>query len=128
VHSTFLLAIWKHDVLEWLMAVSVGLVVKSLVRPEKVSLKVFSSRLIGFKFGIADKSDRFAPFPLDFVTKNRTVGGKAVKKWALFRLLPLLVGDLVPADNQHWTLYLLEKSVRLSWHMSLILLGCHTWK
>jgi hypothetical protein len=113
--------------MEGLMAVSVGLVVKSLFRPEKVSLKVISSRMIGFKFGIADKSDRFAPFPLDFVAKNRTVSGKAVKKWALFRLLPLLVGDLVPADNQHWTLYLVEKSVRLSWHQSLILLGCHTW-
>ena len=60
------------------MAVSVGLIVKSLVRQEKVSLKVIDSRLTGFKFGIVDKSDRFAPFPLDFVDKNRTVGGKTV--------------------------------------------------
>jgi hypothetical protein len=100
-----------HDVLEGLTAVSVGLVVKSLVRQEKVPLKVINSRLIGFKFGIADKSDRFAPLPVDFVTKNRTIGGKAVEKWALFRLLPLLVGDLVPADNQHWTLYLLCREI-----------------
>ena len=51
---------------------------KSLVRQEKMSIKVINSRLIGFKFGIVDKSDRFAPFPHDFVDKNRNVGGKTV--------------------------------------------------
>ena len=46
-----------HDLTEGLMVVSVGLVIKSLVRDEKVSLKVINSRLVEFKFGIADKSE-----------------------------------------------------------------------
>jgi hypothetical protein len=37
--------------------------------------KSVNSRLIGFKFGIADKSKRFASFPLDFVAKHRAAGG-----------------------------------------------------
>ena len=70
-----------------------------------MSLKVINGRLVDFKFGVADKSDKFAPFPIDFVAKNRTVSGKAVEKWALFRLLPLLVGDLISEKKSK--LYLL---------------------
>ena len=27
--------------------------------------------------------------------------------WTFARLLPLLIGDLTPADNEHWNLYLI---------------------
>ncbi len=37
--------------------------------------------------------------------------GKAVEKWRLFRLLPLLVGHLVPVDNIYWELYLICREI-----------------
>lgn len=31
----------------------------------------------------------------------------ASESWALARFLPILIGDLVPEDNEHWKLFLL---------------------
>jgi hypothetical protein len=100
-----------HDVLEGLMPVVIGVVVKSLVRTSNVSIKVINERITGFTFGVADKSDKFVPFPLDFVSKDKSVTGKAVEKWTLFRLLPLVVGDLVPENSEFWKLYLLSREI-----------------
>jgi hypothetical protein len=95
-----------HDVLEGLMVVNVGVVLNKLVLQKLVSIKQFNDRLRSFKFGSAD-SDKFGPLPLDFISKRKQISGKAVEKWSLFRLLPLLVADLVPQGADFWHLHLL---------------------
>jgi len=100
-----------HDVLEGLMAVITAVVVKSYVRSGAISLKVLNCRIANFHFGISDRCDKFGPFPLDFVSKDKSVTGKAVEKWCLFRLLPLLIGDVVDDEDKVWQLYILAREI-----------------
>ena len=100
-----------HDVLEGLMAVIIAVVVKYYVRSGAISLKVLNYRISNFCFGISDKCDKFGPFPLDFVSKDRATSGKAVEKWCLFRLLPLLIGDVVDDQDKVWQVYILAREI-----------------
>lgn len=96
-----------HDILEGLMAVNVGVVAKSLVRRRLMTLKDFNDRLSRFTFGSMDAANKFGPLPLDFVIKNKSLIGKAVEKWTMFRLLALLVGDVITPGDEFWELHLL---------------------
>ena len=100
-----------HDILEGLMAVIVAVVIKSYVRKGAISVKILNSRIANFPFGCSDNSDKFVPFPLDFVAKDKALSGKAVEKWCLFRLLPLLIGDVVDEKDKAWQLYLLAREI-----------------
>jgi len=100
-----------HDVLEGLMAVNIGVVLKSLVRRKIMTLKAFNERLARFRFGSMDVANKFGPLPLDFVAKNKSVSGKAVEKWTMFRLLALLVGDVIALDDEFWELHLLCREI-----------------
>ena len=85
-------------VLEGLMVVNVSIVLKHLARKKIMTMKSFNERLAHFQFGPADSHDRFGPLPLDFVSKNKAISGKAVEKWCFFRLLAVLIGELVSED------------------------------
>lgn len=39
------------------------------------------------------------------------LSGKASEKWCLFRLLPQLIGHLVPAGNSAWNVYILSREI-----------------
>jgi hypothetical protein len=99
-----------HEVLEGLMVVNVGVVLNRLVQGKILSIKQFNDRLASLKFGSAE-SDKFGPLPLDFVNKHKHISGKAAEKLCLFRLLPLLVADLVPEGADYWRLHLLCRQI-----------------
>ena len=99
-----------HDVLEGLMTVNITVVLHSFIRRKIITVKTFNQRLANFKFGQADSVDRFSPLPLDFLSKNKSISGKAVEKWCMFRLLCLIIGDIVP-DDKFWQLHLLCKEI-----------------
>jgi hypothetical protein len=69
-----------HDVLEGLMSVNVSLVIRSFVRQNKITVKIVNERIQAFQFGPSDKCDKYGPLPLDFVSRNRLLSGKAVEK------------------------------------------------
>lgn len=79
-----------HDILEGVMTFSVAFVVKKLVRQKVLNMKTITSLMRSFVYGPGDITDKPEPLPEDFVSKNRTISGKAVEKWCLFRLLPIL--------------------------------------
>ena len=64
------------------------------------AVKELNSRIENFQFGVADRCNKFGPFPLDFVSKDKSVSGKAVEKWCLFRLLPLILRDVVDDEDK----------------------------
>lgn len=100
-----------HDILEGVMTLSVELVLKTLVLERVLDMKTVTRCMQTFEYGCSDTTDRPEPLPEDFVTKNKSVSGKAVEKWCLFRLLPLYIGNLVSEDYAVWKLYLLCRRI-----------------
>lgn len=95
-----------HDVLEGLMVVVLKVVLRHIFKQKWLHIRSFNERLAAFKFGSSD-ADKFGPLPPDFLSKNKSLSGKAVEKWTFFRLLPFLVADVVPVDDEFWHLYTL---------------------
>jgi len=95
-----------HDVLEGVMVFIVDMVIKRLVHQRILTMKRIASCMRSFKYGSADITDKPEALPDDFVAKKKSISGRAVEKWCLFRLLPLYIGHLVPADCVEWQLYL----------------------
>ena len=95
-----------HDVLEGVMMFSVDSVVKQLVRSQVITMKSLCDSMRSFVYKQADISDKPQCLPEDFVRRNKSLSGKAVEKFCLFRFLPLFVGHLVPEDNPVWLTYL----------------------
>jgi len=64
----------------------------------------FNERLERFKSGQNDTKN--IPNGLSPSFPKTGISGSAAQKWCLFRLLSLIIGDLVPADNKSWELYI----------------------
>ena len=93
------------------MTVNITVVLQYLIRRKILPVKAFNQRLANFKFGPGDSADKFSPLPLDFLSKNKSISGKAVEKWCMFRLLCLIVVDVVIEDDKFWRLHLLCKEI-----------------
>ena len=100
-----------HDVFEGVMQINIEVVVRGLIVSKILTVNDINSRIASFSYSRSDKADKPILFPSDFVQKNRSISGKAVEKWCLFRLLPLLIGQDVPMENEFWTLHLLCREI-----------------
>ncbi|XP_064464354.1 uncharacterized protein LOC135375612 [Ornithodoros turicata] len=94
-----------HDILEGGIAFVLKHVLKSLAVSEVItatSLSIVST----FKYGFHDSKSKPAPLPASFLTPTGSLRGTASQKWCLFRLLPQMIGHLVPEGNPAWAGYL----------------------
>jgi len=99
-----------HDLFEGVMQVNVEVVVKGLVRSGHFTILELNSTLASFAYGPTDVGDKPIPFAVDFVKKDKTISGKAVEKWCLFRKM-VLIGDKVPPTNKFWELHLICREI-----------------
>ncbi|XP_064469555.1 uncharacterized protein LOC135384274 [Ornithodoros turicata] len=51
------------------------------------------------------------PLPDSFLSSSASVKGTASQKWCLFRLLPQMIGHLLPEGHSAWELYLLYRHI-----------------
>lgn len=73
-----------------------------------------------FSYKWTDKSNRPHVIPKAFSLK-KTIGGNAHESWSLLRLLPFLVGQLVPPDEPAWQVILDLKDI-----VELVVAPVHT--
>ena len=100
-----------HDIFEGLMPINVEVVIRGLVNAKIITIKHLNGIIESFPYGPSDVSDKPITFPADFVKKRRSSAGKAIEKWCLFRLLTVMIGELIPVDNEFWELHLLCKEI-----------------
>jgi hypothetical protein len=100
-----------HDVLEGVAIFSVDFIIKTLVRRRALNMKTVTKCMQTFAYGRADVNDRPEALSENFVKSNKSISGKAVEKWTLFRLLPLYIGHLVTEDCLEWQAYLLCRQI-----------------
>jgi len=117
-----------HDILEGALQYEVKLMLQVMIRAENYfSLNTFNSRLENIDYGYMEIKNK--PTPLSLQTLNSD--GNSLKQngmyvlikstllysihvnlfsasqmWLLGRLLPLVIADLVPNDDEYWELFL----------------------
>lgn len=100
-----------HTVLEGIVLTELSCVLFHLCNEyHELSLSVLNSRMHSFWSVInVDKGNK--PPELNHIDKPGRLypSMKAIQSWALLKYLPLLLGDVVPADDKHW-LFLLHLS------------------
>ena len=70
------------------------------------TLETLNSRIKSFPWGFNDRRNRPSEISREEIASatERTLKGKATEVWCLLRNLPLLVGDLVPPEDNVWQL------------------------
>ena len=97
-----------HDILEGVCGVEIHLVLASLIHEGFFDLDTLNSRLTSFDYSPCDSKNK--PSPIDnkkLQNPDGAPGQTAAQMWCLVRYLPLIIGDLVPENNQYLELILL---------------------
>ena len=75
------------------------------------SINVLNEKLQSFAFKQTDYKNKPRTLPNDVIQSNGKVSLSASEAWCLFRLLPLILFDLVLEDNNAWQLYALLSEI-----------------
>lgn len=121
-----------HDLLEGIIPYEMKLLLTHLVVDSKYfTIATLNDRLKRFNFGYSELSD--VPSEIDEkVVKNvdTKIRQSASRMWAFATFFPLLVGDLIPEDDQRYSLFLLLIkicSIAMSWEVSLDMISYIPW-
>ena len=97
-----------HDVLEGVGPYEVKLVLNSLIEQKHLTLEKLNHRITSFDYGFCDKGNKPSVISKsDLRNLEGSMQQSATQMWCLLRLLPTMIGDLIPMDNKHWELLLL---------------------
>lgn len=97
-----------HDLLEGIVPMELKLIIKGLISNGYFNLQQLNSKIVSFKFGRNDIENKPQALP-----KNYEKGLKlnASRTWCLLRLLPLMIGKMVPEGKPLWNLLLTLKEI-----------------
>ncbi|GFS37816.1 uncharacterized protein LOC106175700, partial [Trichonephila inaurata madagascariensis] len=102
-----------HDLLEGWCATETHLILHQYIFKDKfLTLSVLNDRISNFNYGKCDS--RCKPVPIKrekLLNLDGSNGQSASQMWVLVRILPLLIGDKVPYNNDFWNLYLLMLTI-----------------
>ena len=94
-----------HDLFEGLVPDITIKVLNSLVEDEMFTFEEVNEKLADFEFAAADRGNK--PPPLILVRHGHArLKCTQSQMWCFVRILPFLVGCLVPAENDYWDLLL----------------------
>lgn len=97
-----------HDILEGVGPYEIKLVLNALIDQKVMSLDQLNYRLTSFDYGFSDRVNKPSLLSRhDLKNVDKAMRQSAAQTWCLLRLLPLLIGDLIPEDNQQWELLLM---------------------
>jgi len=99
-----------HDLLEGIVPVELALCFSVFVSKAYFDLPWFNSLLKSFPFKFKDAVNRPQAIPETYSVTG-TIGGNATENWTLIRLLPVLIGNKIPADDNAWHLIMELKDI-----------------
>ena len=109
-----------HDVFEGIVPVELAHCLALLISKKYFNLETLNKSILHFPYKWADKTNRPHAIPHTFSTRKR-IGGNAHENWALLRLLPFIIGHLVPEDEMAWQILLDLKDI-----VELVVAPTHT--
>ena len=90
-----------HDFLEGIVPVELALCIQEMIRLKYFTLDYLNNRIVSFPYEHADKVDKPKPIVKTYASKM-TIGGNGHENAALLRLLPLIVGNVIPEGDGAW--------------------------
>lgn len=99
-----------HDLLEGIVPVELALCIQKMIRLKHFTLDYLNSKIESFPYQHTDKVDRPKPISKTYTTKM-TIGGNGHENAALLRLLPFMVGSVVPEGDSAWAVLMELKDI-----------------
>lgn len=99
-----------HDLLEGIVPFELSLCLKKLISNKYFTLDELNSAIQNFPYLFSDKTNRPYRIPPSFRI-NGTIGGNGHENWTLLRLLPLIIGELIPENDITWGVILKLKDL-----------------
>ena len=99
-----------HDLFEGIVPKELSLCIKSLVSKKYFTVDYLNSIIESFPFKFTDKTNRPQPISKYFAKKN-SIGGNCHENWTLLRLLPLMIGHVIPEEDKTWQILLDLKEI-----------------
>lgn len=89
-----------HDILEGIGGLEIKLVLNSSIEQKVMTLEQVNNRLVSFDYGFHDVHNKPSEIkPQDLKNPDGAFRQTATQTCCLLRLLPLIIGDLVPEGN-----------------------------
>ncbi|XP_064473436.1 uncharacterized protein LOC135388062 [Ornithodoros turicata] len=94
-----------HDMFEGTFVVIMHYTLRGLVEDNVLTAEDIL-RADTFPYGTNDNKNRPEKIGASFLSDSKSMRGSASQKWCLFRLMPLILGPIVPEGNDKWELFL----------------------
>ena len=78
--------------------------VVAFVNNKYLSLEEFNRRIVSFEYSNCDRQNRPQPVKIKPLN-NLKVKQTACEMWNLLRLLPYIIGDLIPLNHHVWVIH-----------------------
>ncbi|XP_067645288.1 uncharacterized protein [Eurosta solidaginis] len=95
-----------HDVFEGVCIYDVCNVLLNLIKDEVITLDIINSRKQFFQFGEIEIGNKSPPLEAGRLS-NYNLKMSASEVACFIHFLPLMIGDLIPRDNEHWKFFLI---------------------
>ena len=92
-----------HDLFEGVAPLEMKLLIQYCVQNGYFSLRDLNTRISQFDFGYSNTSDKPAKFEESSTGKLKLT---ASSMWLLARMLPIIIGELVPENDKNWQCYI----------------------
>ncbi|KAL4006537.1 all-trans-retinol 3,4-desaturase [Sarotherodon galilaeus] len=109
-----------HDIFEGIVPTELARCISLLIAKKYFTLDKLNTLIQKFPYKFGDKTNRPHAIPHTYSSKN-TIGGNAHENWSLLRLLPLIIGPLLPVDEPAWQVILHHKDI-----VELVVAHVHT--
>ena len=90
-----------HDLLEGVVPCELKLLLQHFVSMSYLSIATLKNRITAFDFGYSEVKDKPGLVESEVRCKQT-----ASQMWLLIRVLPLIVGDLIPRNDANWVCFL----------------------
>ena len=102
--------LYMHNALEGLAPHEIKLMLMYFVSSNTFTLKEFNDRLLNFNFGYSEQ-DKPLPILSTTLKPDKTLRSSASQMLLLLRILPFLIADKIPEDEDHWHCFILLRKI-----------------
>lgn len=100
-----------HDILEGVAPLEVKLMLQHFIYFEKLfTLEQLNDRIASFDYGYTNVKNKPSVI-LNLRTAENPIKETASQMWCLLLFLPILIGDFVSDQSQHWRLFILLQDI-----------------